>query len=240
MPKQQSRQTFLQKNWPWLSATVAIATLLLCYFFIPSFQEFVQATWGVLMSKDEEKISAYFKQFGLWGPLLIIVLISIQMFFVIVPNSLLMVVSMLAYGPVWGTVISVIGNFMASSVGYGLGNAFSSKMRKTFNEQKMGKMQRLLNRYGFGIVVLFHLSPFISNDAISIAAGLSKMNFPKFILATLAGAVPFTIAIAWFGKETETLTTGLYWIGGVGIVTYLLYVWLDHRKNPDKLEKPSK
>lgn len=191
----------------------------------------------MLMSKDEEKISHYFKQFGLWGPLWIVVLISIQMFFILFPNVLLVVVSSLAYGPVWGTVISIIGSITASTVGYGIGNAFSSKVRKSFNEEKLNKMQRFLDRYGFGAVAIFHLCPFISNDVISIAAGLSKMRFMKFMLATLTGAIPFTIAIAWFGKETETMMSGLYWVGGFGLAIYFLYVWLDHRKKPIAEEK---
>ncbi len=229
--------SFLQKYWPWLTAGGFISLVLLCYFFVPAFQDFLQETWAVLMSKDEEKIGHYFKGFGLWGPLLIVVLISIQMFLIIFPNVLLVVVSSLAYGPVWGTIISLIGNIAASSVGYGIGNAFSSKARKAFNEQKLKKMQRLLDRYGFGAVAIFHLCPFISNDAISIATGLSKMNFMKFMLATLTGAIPFTIVIAWFGRETGTMISGLYWVGGFGLAIYFLYVWLDHRKRPPEEEK---
>ncbi len=230
MSKRQAIRSFYQTNWPWLTAGGFISLVLLCYFFVPAFQDFIQETWAVLMSKDEDKISQYFKAFGLWGPLLIIVFISIQMFLIIFPNVLLVVVSSLAYGPIWGTILSIIGSITASSVGYGIGNAFGSKVRKSFNEQKLKKMQRLLDRYGFGTVAIFHLCPFISNDAISIAAGLSKMNFTKFMLATLAGAIPFTIAIAWFGRETETMMSGLYWVGGFGLAIYFLYVWMDHRK----------
>ncbi|MBK9014556.1 MAG: VTT domain-containing protein [Saprospiraceae bacterium] len=61
--------------------------------------------------------------------------------------------------PGGSTIISLIGNIAASSVGYGIGNTFSSKVRKAFNEQKLKKMQRLLDRYGFGAVAIFHLCP---------------------------------------------------------------------------------
>jgi uncharacterized membrane protein YdjX (TVP38/TMEM64 family) len=237
MSQRQAIRSFLQKNWPWLTAGGFIGLVLLSYFYVPVFQDFIQETWAVLMSKDEEKISHYFKSFGLWGPLLIVVLISIQMFLILFPNVLLVVVSSLAYGPVWGTIISVIGNITASSVGYGIGNTFSSKVWKLFNEQKLKKMERLLDRYGFWAVAIFHICPFISNDVISIAAGLSKMKFMKFMLATLTGAIPFTIAIAWFGKETETMMSGLYWVGGFGLAIYFLYVWMDHRKRPAEEDK---
>lgn len=206
------------------------ATLLLCYFLVPTFQSFVQETWTVLMSKDEEKISEYFKQFGFWGPLLILVLTSVQMFLIFFPNVILVVVSVLAYGPVWGCLLSILGTIVASLLGYGIGIAFGSKTQRVVSEEKIKKIQTFLDRYGFGAVVIFRLCPFVSNDAISVAAGISKMNFWRFMLATMVGSIPFNVAIAYFGRETDTLMTGLYWVGGGGLAIYILYVWLDHRK----------
>lgn len=236
MPSKSAKPTFWQKYWPWISALGFISLCLVLYLLLPGFQHFLQQTWHILMSKDEEKISTYFQEFGFWGPLLIIVITGVQMFLVFFPNAILIVVAMLAYGPVWGTVISLGGNIAASSVGYVLGNSFRAQTRKMVSAEKIKRMEQFLKRYGFGAVVIFHLSPFISNDVVSIVAGISKMNFWRFLLATMVGAIPFTIAFAWFGRRTETLEAGLYWIGGVGLVLYLLYVWLDHRLASDKIK----
>lgn len=228
------KSSFLKERWPLLVTFGSIGIVVLCYFLIPSFHDFIQETWAVLWSKDEEKISAYFKAFGFWGPLLITVLTAVQMFFIIFPNAILVVVSVLAYGPIWGTLLSILGNIVASLVGYYLGIAFGKQARRIVGEEKLKKVQGFLKEYGFGAVVIFRLCPFVSNDAISIVAGMSKMNFWRFMLATLVGCIPFNIAIAYFGRETETLKAGLYWVGGGGLVIYLIYVWLDHRKKRKK------
>ncbi len=237
MPRKSEKLTFWQKYWPWISTAGFIGLCVLLYLLVPGFREFLQETFQVLMSKDEEKISAYFHEFGFGGPLLIIVITGVQMFLIVFPNAILIVVAMLAYGPVWGTVISLGGNIAASSVGYVLGSGFSRQSRRMFSAEKVKKMEAFLKRYGFGAVVIFHLSPFISNDVISIVAGISKMNFWRFMLATMVGAIPFTIAFAWFGRQTETLEAGMYWIGGVGLALYLLYVWLDRRRESRKAKK---
>jgi len=79
-------------------------------------------------------------------------------------------------------------------------------------------------------IVLFRVSPFLSNDAISVLAGGLKMNYIKFITATMIGIVPLATAIAFFASDIETLKTGLYWIGGAGIVFYGIFVFIDHKK----------
>jgi len=56
------------------------------------------------------------------------------------------------------------------------------------------------------------------------------MNYLKFIAATMIGIVPLATAIAFFANDIETLKTGLYWIGGAGIVIYLIFILIDHKK----------
>jgi hypothetical protein len=55
------------------------------------------------------------------------------------------------------------------------------------------------------------------------------MNYLKFISATMLGIVPLATAIALFAENIETLKTGLYWIGGAGIVIYAVFVYIDHQ-----------
>lgn len=57
-----------------------------------------------------------------------------------------------------------------------------------------------------------------------------SMKYRKFILATMAGIIPLSFAIAYFGKNTDKLKNGLYWIGGAGILIYAIYVYIDYRK----------
>ena len=88
----------------------------------------------------------------------------------------------------------------------------------------------MVEEYGFWAVALFRVSPFLSNDAISIIAGMLTMGYRKFIFATLTGIVPLALAIGYFAEDTETLKTGLYWIGGAGLLLYGVYIYIDRKK----------
>ncbi len=61
------------------------------------------------------------KQFGCMGPLIIILAMVFQMFLIVIPTLILMFVSILAYGPVWGCLIIFAAVFSASSIGYNIG-----------------------------------------------------------------------------------------------------------------------
>jgi len=79
-------------------------------------------------------------------------------------------------------------------------------------------------------VVLFRISLFFSNDAISFIAGIFRMRYRKFMMATYAGMVPLSFAVAYFSQDIDRLENGLYWIGGVGAVLYGLYIYMDQKK----------
>ena len=72
------------------------------------------------------------------------------------------------------------------------------------------------------------LLPFVSFDAVSYAAGLSRLQFWRFALATLAGIVPASFLLAHFGSlAMEGEAGALTWIlaVGLGLLTAAPLVW---------------
>lgn len=137
----------------------------------------------------------------------------------------------MAYGFWLGLLISLTGFVIASTLGYYIGkqlkNAF---LIRIIGEDKMKKMNFWISNYSFGTVVLFRISPFLSTDAISFIAGMMEMSYKKFIYATLTGMIPLSIGVGYFSEDISKLEDGLYWLGVVGLVSYGIYVYIDHKK----------
>ena len=202
-----------------------VAGLVASYFIFPGFQSGVQEAYKVMTSGDNERITEYVRQFGFWGPLVVVLIMTVQMFLVFVPSWLLMIISVLAYGPWWGGVLCVVAVFVASSIGYAIGMGLSeASLTKLVGEKSEKKLQHTVNKYGSGAVVLFRLAPFLSNDAISFIAGMLKMGYLRFILATLAGIIPLTVLIAFFSQDIQQLKDILIWVGGIGLGLYVIYL----------------
>ncbi len=216
---------------PLYISLLLLASLIACYFAIPEVKDFFNEAWSVLTSNDKTRIEQWVSNFGWLGPVIIILAMVLQMFLLVIPSVLLMVVAILAYGPIWGSLIAFSAIYVASSVGYLLGNYFGPVLIERLIGQKTeNKIADFIDDYGFWAVIIARLNPFLSNDAISFVAGILKMGYWKYIGATLAGIAPLTFFIAVMGKSTDSLKNGLLWGSIVSLVIFAGYVYWDKKR----------
>ena len=220
--------TGTQSKWPLYITLILIAGLVASYFLFPGFQKEVDNSWAILTSGDKQRISEWVSQFGFWGPFFIILAMIAQMFLLVINVVALMLVAIIAYGPVWGTLIAVGAVFVASTIGYLIGRwVGEAGVTKLIGRKTERKVTGFVDEYGLWAVIIARISPFLSNDAISFVAGLAKMNYFRFIGATLAGIVPLTILLAWLGENNERLKSGLIWVSAISIAAFVGYIIYD-------------
>lgn len=95
------------------------------------------------------------------------------------------------------------------------------------------------------IVFGSRLVPFISFDAVSYAAGLTPLTFWRFALATLAGVVPISFLLAYFGEELVAAEPGhvmliVLLVGGITLVPIggrFLWLWYRRRRDAAQTEQ---
>jgi len=91
-----------------------------------------------------------------------------------IPSVLIMVVSVLAYGPLWGGLLSWGGLVMAALVAYGIGRALGPvTVDRLIGRKTEQKLKRFVERYGVWGIIVARISPALSTDAVSSA-------FPTF------------------------------------------------------------
>ncbi|WP_424493491.1 TVP38/TMEM64 family protein [Salinimicrobium sp. GXAS 041] len=227
--------TVKQSKAPLYISAAVILALVLSYFFIPQVQDFMSNGWDVLTSGDKVRTREWVSQFGWLGPVMIILVMILQMFLLVIPTPILMVVSILAYGPIWGSIILFVAVFLASSIGYFIGRYFGPVIvEKLIGGKTEKKISSFIDDYGFWTVIVVRLSPFLSNDAISFVGGVLKMGYWRFIGATMLGISPLIIFIAYLGGNYERLKTGLIWTSIISIVLFVLFVWWDKKVRKNK------
>lgn len=210
----------------YLSLAVLFAA---CYFFIPQFKQEINTAVDVLTGEDEARIQRWVSTFGIFGPVVIIVGMMVQMFLFVVPNVLLMMIAIVSYGPVWGAVISFVGVFAASSFGYFIGGKLSKVTLARFvSIEHQRKIAQFIQDYGMGTIMITRLSSF-SNDALSLVAGMLRMEYKKYIVSTLIGITPLIVVLAIFGKN-DKIEWALIWITAASLVMLITYIIIDKRK----------
>jgi len=227
-----------QSKLPQYLSIAIVAGMAILYFTVAPVREFISEAWEVLTSGEEQKIKEWVEQFSWWGPLILVFAMMAQIFLLVIPTPLLMVVTVLAYGPYAGTVIILAAIFCASSFAYALGAYFGAPLiQRLLGEQSQKKVEGFISDYGFWAVFVTRISPFLSNDAISLVGGILHMGYWRFIGATMAGILPLTVLIAYLGENNDRLTTGLVWVGIISLLGFIAYVWWDKKR---KIKAPGK
>ncbi len=162
------------------------------------------------------------RSWGAWGVAASVGLMIVHSF-VPFPAELVAVANGMVYGPYWGTVITWTGAMAGAFLAFGLSRAFGRPfVRRMVRRREWGRMDDWLARQSGDIVFLGRFLPVISFNLINYAAGLMRMSWWTFALATGLGILPMTILMVVLGDRIETLG----WTGWLAIMAAGLALWL--------------
>ena len=140
-----------------------------------------------------------------------------------------MMVAIISYGTGWGAVISFLGVFSSSSVGYRIGKYIGPvTVRKLMSDKAQKKTSEFIKNYGVAAIAITRISS-LSNDSLSIVAGLLKMSCQKYILATLGGITPLIVLLAIYGRNGKILKA-LIWIAAISLMLLIIYIVIDKKR----------
>lgn len=173
---------------------------------------------------------------GLWGPVLIVTLMTIAVVASPIPSAPIALAAGAAYGHLWGTVQVVIGAELGALIAFGLARVLGHDvLRRVFGDRVDAGLLGSQNALT-ATVLASRLMPFVSFDMISYAAGLSRLHAWRFALATLAGIIPASFLLAHFGGEAVSgdLGRATWAVLGLGLLTGLPLLWVAMRQKPEK------
>ena len=185
---------------------------------------------------DGQRLEALVARAGLWGPLLIVGMMTVAVVASPIPSAPIALAAGAAYGHVWGTVLVVIGAELGALIAFGIARLLGhDAVRRVFGDKVdaglLGSQTALM-----ATVFASRLMPFVSFDMISYAAGLSRLHVWRFALATLAGIIPASFLLAHFGREAVSgeLGRATWAVLGLGLVTGLPLIWAATRGKPER------
>ena len=185
---------------------------------------------------DAERLDKLVARAGLWGPVVIVTLMTVAVVASPIPSAPIALAAGAAYGHLWGTVLVVIGAELGALIAFGLARSLGHDvLRRVFGDRVdaglLGSQTALM-----ATVFASRLMPFVSFDMISYAAGLSRLHAWRFAVATLAGIVPASFLLAHFGGEAVSgdLRRAIWAVLGLGLITGLPLLWIATRRKTQK------
>lgn len=155
------------------------------------------------MEQFVNDIVTFIKTSGFLGPLACCFLIIIESIFPILPLAVFIALNALFFGNILGFFISWIFTICGCILSYTL---FKKKLRKYFDrklakDEKVIKFMKGFQNLDFSKLVVITAIPFAPAFLINIIAGLTNMNFRKFLYAILIGKISIVIFWGYIGAS---------------------------------------
>ena len=169
------------------------ALLLITYVGI------VAALWylpGVFHPQSVEDVRRWVNGFGVWGPLVYILLYTVRPL-LLFPSLLLNVAAGILFAPVIGIPCLLMGGLGSAALLFYMAR---TGIGSEFFDLHGGKWGTRIHHYlsdsakNFQRMLWLRTVPLFPYDVISLVAGCTKMRFGTFAVTTLIGMVPGAIA----------------------------------------------
>lgn len=132
------------------------------------------------------------------GPLGVLILLGMQLLQIIVafiPGEVVQIAAGMMYGPLWGSVVILVGCVLSSMVVYELVHKLGAPfVRSMVGEKQLLKFRQfeLSGKLGVTVFILF-LIPGFPKDVLIYIVPLSDMNLRTFLLLSTIGRTPGVI-----------------------------------------------
>ncbi|MEK7314558.1 MAG: VTT domain-containing protein, partial [Candidatus Eisenbacteria bacterium] len=162
---------------------VAAATLLFLRWVLPIF--------------TREHLTAWVKEAGAWGPLVLLGMQALQILVAPIPGVFVPIMAGVLYGPVVGPLLTMAGTLIGSAVAYWIGRLAGRVVAERWiGKPALDKAHDLLQGKRWLALAAIFLIPFSPADALCFVSGIVGMGWGPFTAAVLVGRLPKDVLFA--------------------------------------------
>ncbi len=151
---------------------------------------------------DLGEIREYLKSFGIWAPLIFIVLFTIGTIFI--PSTPLMAIAGILFGFKYGLIYTLIGALLSSILLFVISRKLGQERIESILKNKylkhLNKYNKRLGKGAITDLIILRIIPIMPFNILNIIMGVSKIKMRDYIAGTILGLIPSNIVIVYFGN----------------------------------------
>lgn len=144
-----------------------------------------------------EKVRAFVLSFGAWAPIVYLAVYAQPL--VPLPATVMAATAGLAFGTTWGALAAVTGATLRACTQFCIARLVGQDAIKKLFRGNAIKLYRTTGRIGFKTVLLIRVLPNFPYDVQNYALGFSEVRFAPYLMGTILGIAPASIAFVYFG-----------------------------------------
>jgi len=165
-------------------------------------------------------------KFGVWAPVIFIAIYALRGVILVIPVGVMSLAGGLAFGKWYGTVYILLGATMGASLSFLVARYFGRQFMESFSWLHKGKIKSFdegTEKHGFRMMLFVRLIPLFQYDAVNFGAGLSKMKFRDYVLASFIGMAPGGFINAMLGSSLENIIS-VQFFAALGFFILLMFI----------------
>jgi uncharacterized membrane protein YdjX (TVP38/TMEM64 family) len=211
------------KKWSKLLILAAIAAAIFLIF---------QFTSLSIADFTPTNVKNFILSFGVWAPVVFIVIYALRGAILVIPVGIMSFAGGLAFGMWFGTIYILIGATLGASLSFMIARYFGRQFIETFSWLHKGKIKQFdegIEKNGFRMMLFMRLMPLFQYDAVNFGAGLSKIKFRDYVLATFIGMAPGGFINAMLGSSLEKIVS-IQFLAALGFFILLMFIPMIYKK----------
>lgn len=202
---------------------------MICLIYIGYYNHTFILNW-LRVFWDRDALLTYLQGFGIWGPVVISLLILIQLFIAMLPGQVLVAVSGYIYGAPLTILFVATSGIFGSQLVFLLTRKYGRPLIYKFASEKViEKWNIIAGGRGALFYFLMFVLPFVPSDIMCYVAGSGKISSKDFFVANFMGRLWSTTEIAIMGAYGFQPPL-VFWVLFVLSLTGLYAGWLIYNK----------
>jgi len=164
--------------------------------------------YGLSDYLDQDKLRSWIGGFGVWGPLVYMLIYTVAPVFMM-PGLPLTVVGGILFGPLWGTVYVIMGATAGASLAFLVARYLGRGWVEGFiRGERFKELDEKVKAQGWKIVAFTRLIPLFPFNFLNYAFGLTNVRFSHYVIATFIFMAPGAAAYVIFSSSILDIFKG--------------------------------
>jgi len=155
--------------------------------------------------QDRQLFESYVASFGIWGPVVIVLVIVAEVVFAPIPGFVPALSAGFIFGSFWGTIFTYLGNIIGTAIVFFLARKIGRPViEKLFKKERLTRYEKAINRHE-NWLLFFYFLPILPLDILTAAFGLSVTSARKFFFVAGMGYAFYSLVLNFFGDYLASL-----------------------------------
>ncbi len=163
--------------------------------------------WGFSLGLSAEAMAAWIDSLGIWAPIGFVALYAVATV-AMVPGGIFDLVGGALFGPYLGSAINLLGGTLGAALAFLFARYIARDWAQARAGPRLQSIMRSVDEEDWRFVAFVRLVPVIPYNIANYLLGVTRIPFPRYVLATLVFMAPSTVAYTWIGHAGRQAIAG--------------------------------